>query len=544
MRLLAPRIRTAAASAGNTANLTGRLPDELLVEQTRRLVMVIAVGSGLWAFGTLMDTVIIPLTMHVSEPRSALTVNLIFLTASAAILAYVKWGNCELQSTPVVGIVYMIVNAFGVAMLNTWVHTPTVDSLGRLSWITIVIFISSMIVPTSPRRMLAGTLVAASMDPLGVWFAHLRGLPVPSVVNTFVLCMPNYVCAVIATLPSHILSRLGRRLREAQDLGSYKLVELLGHGGMGEVWRAEHRLLARGAAVKIVRPELLGMGSDTEARLVLRRFEREAQATAALNSPHTIQVFDFGITEEGTFYYVMELLVGRDLETLVRDFGPLPADRAIFLLRQVCHSLADAHMRGLVHRDVKPANIYVCRMGLDYDFVKVLDFGLVKFRDRSSMRTTMMTVEHSTTGTPAYMAPEIILGEADVDSRADVYALGCVAYYLLTGGLVFEADTSMKMLMQHVQARPVPPSERTELPIPPQLDQLVLACLEKDPDKRPQSARELFELAQECKACETWTQHSAKTWWETHLPELTGQLTLGAPGIDRSEPANRSLASI
>jgi serine/threonine protein kinase len=544
MKVLAPRIPTTTPSARAGGNLTGRLPDDLLEEQTRRLVLVIAVGSGLWAFGTLMDTVIIPLTMHVTPPPSALVIELISLAASAAILAYVKWGSCELHSTPVIGIVYMIVNAFGVAMLNTWARSPTEDSLGRLSWITIVIFISSMIVPTSPRRMLAGTLVAASMDPLGVWFAHLRGVPVPSVLNTLVLCMPNYVCAVIATLPSHILSRLGRRLREAQDLGSYKLMELLGHGGMGEVWRAEHRLLARGAAVKIVRPELLGMGSDTEARLVLRRFEREAQATAALSSPHTIQVFDFGITEEGTFYYVMELLVGRDLETLVRDFGPLPADRAIFLLRQVCHSLADAHTRGLVHRDVKPANIYVCRMGLDYDFVKVLDFGLVKFRDRGSMRTTMMTVEQSTTGTPAYMAPEIILGESDVDSRADVYALGCVAYYLLTGRLVFEADTSMKMLMQHVQARPTPPSERSELPIPPQLDALVLACLEKDPNQRPQSARELFDLAQACKSCETWSQLSAKSWWEMHLPELTGQLTLGRSGVDQADPTGRSLAAI
>jgi serine/threonine protein kinase len=544
MKVLAPRIRTAPASARGGADVTGRLPDDLLEEQTRRLVLVIAVGSGLWAFGTLMDTVIIPLTMNITVPRAGLAINLIALMASAAILIYVKWGNCALHSTPTVGIVYMIVNAFAVAMLNTWAQQPTVDSLGRLSWITIVIFVCSMIVPTSPRRMLAGTLVAASMDPLGVWFAHLRGIPVPSVVNTLVLCMPNYVCAVIATLPSHVLNRLGRRLREAQDLGSYKLVELLGHGGMGEVWRAEHRLLARGAAVKIVRPELLGMGSDTEARLALRRFEREAQATASLSSPHTIQVFDFGITEEGTFYYVMELLAGRDLETLIREFGPLPADRAIFLLRQVCHSLADAHTRGLVHRDIKPANIYLCRMGLDYDFVKVLDFGLVKFRDRSSMRTTMMTVEQSTTGTPAYMAPEIILGESDVDSRADVYALGCVAYYLLTGRLVFEADTSMKMLMQHVQARPAPPSEATELPIPHQLDQLVLACLEKDPNKRPQSARELFALAEECKACETWTQNSAKAWWETHLPELTGQLTLGTPGVDRSETAGRSLASI
>ena len=157
---------------------------------------------------------------------------------------------------------------------------------------------------------------------------------------------------------------------------------------MGEVWRAQHRLLARHAAIKLIRPEVLGAGSADEAKHMMRRFEREARATAALSSPHTIQLFDFGLTDDGTFYYVMELLTGRDLESLVREFGPLPAERAMFLLRQVCHSLADAHARGLVHRDIKPANIYVCRMGLDYDFVKVLDFGLVKFKGRVARPVT------------------------------------------------------------------------------------------------------------------------------------------------------------
>jgi serine/threonine-protein kinase len=289
-----------------------------------------------------------------------------------------------------------------------------------------------------------------------------------------------------------------------------------------------------------VRPEVLGAGSDAEARLILRRFEREARATAGLSSPHTIQVYDFGITEEGTFYYVMELLSGRDLESLVREFGPAPANRAMFLLRQVCHSLADAHARGLVHRDIKPANIYVCRMGLEYDFVKVLDFGLVKFKSRNPMNQTLVTVDHKTTGTPAYMAPEIILGDADVDRRADVYALGCVAYFLLTGQLVFEADSPMKMLLQHVQAPPVPPSQRTELPIPKELDDLVLACLAKNPDDRPQNAEELFRLACGCISCEDWGDDAARSWWHTHLPEFTGPLSVDDPP---DQLAGRTLAT-
>ena len=207
----------------------------------------------------------------------------------------------------------------------------------------------------------------------------------------------------------------------------------------------------------------------------------------------------------------------------------MPAARAGYLLRQVCHSLADAHARGLVHRDIKPANIYVCRMGLEYDFVKVLDFGLVKVGDQPSAERiqTMMTADQRTTGTPAYMAPEIILGETNVDRRADVYALGCVAYYLLTGQLVFEADTPMKMLLQHVQAEPIPPSQRTELPIPQEIDDLVLACLQKDPNKRPQNAEVLLNMAVGCKAGDRWSQDLAKGWWNKHLPEFTGPLSLG-----------------
>jgi eukaryotic-like serine/threonine-protein kinase len=383
-----------------------------------------------------------------------------------------------------------------------------------------------VIAPVSPRKMLWAALIAASMDPLAFWIAYLMGTPVATIPHAIILVLPNYSCALIASLPARVLHRLGSRLREAQELGSYQLVRPLGHGGMGEVWEAKHQMLRRHAAIKLVRPSVLGARTEAEAEVMLRRFEREAQATAALNSPHTIDVFDFGFTKEGTFYYVMELLVGRDLETLVREFGPLPADRVIFLLRQAAHSLADAHARGLVHRDVKPANIYACRMGLEYDFVKVLDFGLVKLRERGGQSQSMLTMDHITTGTPAYMAPELIVGDADVDRRADVYALGCVAYFLLTGQLVFEADSPMKMLMQHMHARPIPPSQRSELPIPRELDQLVLACLEKDPNMRPQNAEELFRMAQGCHVCESWDQSSAKRWWENHLPDLTGPLTI------------------
>jgi tRNA A-37 threonylcarbamoyl transferase component Bud32 len=531
-KMIARRSPSTSARREDTST-PARMPEEMLFEGVQRLVFFSGIAAVLWSFALLLDAIVLPLA-GASPPTAARTRP---IEAAGALISVAMWLNVRSSGARVhatakcnVGLAFMIVNAVGVAVLNAWAAPPYKGEVLHFSWITVLILVYSMIAPSTPRRMLVGSLVAASMDPLAFAGVYLVGTPTLSPLDVFVLCWPNFACAVIATLPSRILQRLGRRLREAQELGSYELVELLGHGGMGEVWRARHRLLARDAAIKLVRPEVLGARNDADARTLLRRFEREAQATAVLSSPHTIQLFDFGATQEGSFYYVMELLMGRDLETLVREFGPLSANRTIYLLRQVCHSLADAHARGLVHRDIKPANIYVCRMGLEYDFIKVLDFGLVKFKDSSGGTHTLSLVDHTTTGTPAYMAPETILGEANVDRRADVYALGCVAYYLLTGQLVFEGDAAMKVLLQHVHAQPVPPSQRTELPIPRELDELVMKCLEKDPARRPQDARELFAMACGCHACDEWTPETARLWWEVHLPEFTGPLTIGDPG--------------
>ncbi|MEO8259533.1 MAG: serine/threonine-protein kinase [Acidobacteriota bacterium] len=530
MKLIAPRVATQAPIRSDSGRITGRLPDDLQSEQIERLAVFSALIAALWTFGLAMTMLAVPYVLGLPRQPADIVIELIGVVVSAAMCLYVRRANHSFDTKASVGLLFMIANAVGVAFLNTLAMAIWKPLGPQVSWTAVLILIYSMIAPATPRRMLAASLVAASMDPLITSLAYFRGLPALPPLTAFIHYLPNYISAIVAMVPSHLFLRLGRRLREAQDLGSYHLVELLGRGGMGEVWRAEHRLLARSAAIKLVRPELLGAGSDADARTVLRRFEREARATAQLTSPHTIQVFDYGQTNDTSFYYVMELLSGRDLESLVKEFGPVPADRAIFLLRQVCHSLADAHARGLVHRDVKPANIYLCRMGLEYDFVKVLDFGLVKYRDPGSMQQSFMTLDHQTTGTPAYMAPEIVLGEGEVDRRADVYALGCVAYYLLTGQLVFEADTPMKMLMQHVQSVPLAPSQRTELPIPPELDAIVLACLHKDPDKRPQNAEEMLRIVRNCRTCEGWTQAAARSWWEKHLPELTGPLRLRDDG--------------
>jgi serine/threonine protein kinase/GAF domain-containing protein len=313
-------------------------------------------------------------------------------------------------------------------------------------------------------------------------------------------------------------------LDERFTVGSYRLVERLGSGGMGEVWRAQHRLLVRPAAVKLIRQTAPAEGTHEQ---LIRRFEREAQTTASLRSPHTVQLYDFGVTDTGSFFYVMELLGGLDLDRMVQRFGPQPAERVIMLVRQACRSLAEAHDYGLVHRDVKPANLFVTRLGHEYDYLKVLDFGIVKDRPRTR-DSALLTAQGLFQGTPAFMAPEIIFGELPIDGRADLYSLACTAYWVLTGQLVFDAKTPADMLLHHAQTKPTPPSEISELPVPRRLEQILMRCLEKDPANRFASALDLDAALVEVPIA-PWSQAKARAWWETHAPELVAL----SPGVSR-----------
>jgi len=498
-----------------------RLQPDLLDDQLQRLKVFALIGAGLWGMGLLMEGVVFPWIVGAGRLRAAMVIESTAVLVSMAVYVWLQRPSGSLLAKSDAGLWLMMLNSAGVALLETWVTDPTM-MMGHLSWTSIVILLCAMIVPSTPLKMLAAALVSASMGPFGVWLAQLRGVDTPSILNTFVMYLPNYSCAVAAVVPSRMFQKMGQRLKEARDLGSYELEERLGEGGMGEVWHARHRLLARPAAIKLVRPAMLAAGTDAEARATLRRFEDEAQATAALTSPHTIRLFDFGITDEGSFYYVMELLTGRDMASLVAEFGPLPPSRVIFLLRQVCHSLAEAHSRGMVHRDVKPANIFVCRMGLEHDFVKVLDFGLVQVRPPNPAQdlTQSLAALDGVVGTPAFMAPEGITGHRKVDHRADIYALGCVAYFLLTGQQVFQGGTQLQTLIDHVSTAPKPPSARSSTPIPRSVDALVLACLEKDPERRPPDALAVSQRLAECDGAREWSNAQAALWWQTHLPGL------------------------
>ena len=390
-----------------------------------------------------------------------------------------------------------------------------------LSWVAVWMLLFTIVVPASPRRSVLAALASCSAVPV-MATVSLAAYPTPMRLTApqffFVFIFPYLLVVAMAYVGARVLFALGNEVRKARELGSYRLLERLGQGGMGEVWRARHRLLARPAAIKLIRPAAAPELVDEAAR----RFEREAQAIASLRSPHTINLFDFGIADDGTFYYVMELLEGLDAERIVIKFGPMPAERVIHVIRQVCHSLSEAESISLVHRDIKPANIFLCRYGEDYDFVKVLDFGIVKaIHDPVTADTgrIALTAGHVVRGTPAFIAPEQVLGEKAVDHRTDIYGIGCLAYWLLTGQLVFTGDTPMKLLMQHAQAIPAPPSTRTELPIPKDLDAIVLACLAKDPSQRPQTARDLVRRLAAVSTGGSWTSELARGWWEKHQPE-------------------------
>jgi len=308
----------------------------------------------------------------------------------------------------------------------------------------------------------------------------------------------------LTTLVAFVTFRLRRSVAKARKLGQYTLTEKIGEGGMGIVYRAEHAMLRRPTAIKLLPPSKAGEDS-------LKRFEREVQLTARLTNPHTVSVYDFGRTPDGVFYYVMEYLDGVDLETLVEESGPLPSGRAVRILRQVCAALSEAHGIGLIHRDIKPANILLCERGGIPDIAKVLDFGLVK--DVTDTASPGLTEENVLHGTPQYMAPEAIRDSRSSDPRSDLYALGAVGYFLLTGTPVFAGRSPLETIHHHLQTEPEPLARRLGKPVPEQLEALILACLAKDPDQRPDSARALARALAACEGVQPWDEAGAIGWW-------------------------------
>ena len=511
-------IGPAPASTATGASWQRQLPPDLLKDASNRLGVMSLIGAMLWVFGTLafhlaMASLGNPLGIELGTTDAIAMVNALL---SLALFLYTRQAGRDPRFILDLGLVYMVATGFALGLVFHWAPVPHGwPIMPTLSWLGAVVLMFAALVPNSPGKMAVAGFIAVSMNPVGMLISRARGTwDFGPVSNILVMHYPDYLLVAVAVVISGVVTKLGQQVTKAREMGSYELLTRLGKGGMGEVWRARHRMLARDAAVKLIQPEMLSRDSGANAEVMRRRFEQEAKATASLRSPHTVELYDFGVTEDGVFYYVMELLDGIDLETLVKRFGPQPPARVVHILRQVSRSLADAHSHGMVHRDIKPTNIFLCRLGNEYDFAKVLDFGLVKMTGGGDI---MMTAAGATTGTPAYMAPEVALGNTEIDGRTDLYGLGCVAYWLLTGSLVFEEKGATATILAHVRKNPVPPSQRSELAVPASLDRAILMCLAKEPAGRPGSGETLARILDRCEGVEPWTRDEAERWWSAHM---------------------------
>lgn len=495
------------------------LPPELLARARKRLSLLIGLMTITFVVVSLgLEIPFIDLGIARADLDLIRIIQLVAILFHVTMFLLVRNKNVNHSQALYLGLAYEVLICFGISMGNSWIGYRLEESIPHITFASLLIAVYPLIVPSPPRITLAAALAAAATAPLSFLVLEALGMAQVRPAEYLVASTMSAVSVAIALLGSRLIYGMNIDAAKARRLGSYQLETLLGRGGMGEVWRASHRMLARPAAIKLIRPEVLGGGSGESPEQALSRFEREAQVTATLCSSHTIQVYDYGVSDQGAFYYVMELLKGLDLDTFVERFGPLPAERVKHYLGQVCHSLAEAHEIGLIHRDIKPANLYVCRDGLEVDFIKVLDFGMVKSTKMEDDAETRVTGSIRVGGTPAYMSPEQVMGHRPIDARVDIYALGCVAYWLLTGRLVFEG-TAMEIMTRHAQTAPAPPSQRSELEIPESVDRLVLSCLEKNPDHRPQSVAQLAATLAECETKEPWTVERAGEWWEVHRPD-------------------------
>jgi serine/threonine-protein kinase len=390
------------------------------------------------------------------------------------------------------------------------------STMRALLLFTYGLVIRAVIVPSTARRTLLLGLLAACF-PVAANQASYENLGQAAagsaVLRAGFAALWALGGVVIATLASQVIYGLRKQVREASQLGQYTLLEKIGEGGMGSVFRASHAMLRRPTAVKLLPPEKAGAQH-------LERFEREVQLTSRLTHPNTVAIFDYGRTPDGVFYYAMEYLEGLDLERLVRLDGPQSPGRVVHILRQVAGALAEAHGVGLIHRDIKPANvILVAERGGAVDVAKVVDFGLVKDLEQEAG----LTREDQLAGTPLYLAPEAIQAPHTVDARSDLYALAAVGYLLITGKRVFEGRTTVEVLSQHLHVAPVPPAERLGRAVPPRLSALLMAGLEKQPGRRPQTARDFLDALVACEEGTAWTDEDARSWWRERGNALRAQ---------------------
>jgi eukaryotic-like serine/threonine-protein kinase len=422
---------------------------------------------------------------------------------------FALWFTCRVRPLPPAWLPRIDVVAhlaLGIVFGRIMSHhpSPVMSVLEGVLAVTSILSVRALLVPSSgPRTALVGVLTC--LGPAAHVFSAPAHFSTDWIgIRTLGFLFVNWavIAIILSTVASVVLYGLRREVRDARRLGQYTLKEKLGEGGMGVVYRAQHALLRRPTAIK-----LLSASSNVGS---LERFEREVQMMAELTHPNTVAIHDYGRTADGVFYYVMEHLDGIDLEGLVAIDGPQPPARLLHILRQVCGSLEEAHQHGLIHRDVKPGNLFLCRGRSDFDTVKVLDFGLAK---NTAEDDPARSSAHRVLGTPLYISPEALANPASLDARSDLYSLGAVAYFLLTGTPVFSAATLMEVCAHHLYTKPEPPSARLGRPIAADLEGIVLSCLAKDPSHRPPGARALGQALAACADAGAWSAAQATDWW-------------------------------
>jgi eukaryotic-like serine/threonine-protein kinase len=502
----------------------------LLRSRLKAAALFLAVAYGIFFVSGLLDArgLIARASLFLGV-RLALCVGLAALLASPIDLSLPKIRMLEYGFFGALTLMMMVAQyVVGSSLIDAgdFPHLVAAEKNGILNFLVVMV-LYGVFIPNKPT-VTARIVLTMALGPLIVLvLLQLKAEQAATMIDQLAeseLTIANslfiLVGAALAIYTSYVLNGLRRDLREARRLGHYQLGEKLGEGGMGEVYLAEHRLLKRPCALKLIKADV-----NTNP-IALARFEREVQSAAMLSHPNTIEIFDYGHSDDGTFYYVMEFLAGMSLSDLVRHYGPLSPGRAVYLLRQVCGALAEAHRLRLVHRDLKPANLFVAIKGGKCDVAKVLDFGLVKV---TAPEATQLTADYTVSGTPQYMSPEQATGATEIDGRADIYALGAILYFMLTGRPPFEGATPSELMIAHARDPVVPPS-KFRPDIPGDLEAVALRCLAKKPADRYPGARELAFALAACACAAEWDEIKAEEWWaERAVSELESQSMTDLP---------------
>jgi len=453
-------------------------------------------------------------------------------------IAIFRAQNCTLRHLRILELAYFALCTFLVAHNDYELIRLTVQESSSVYELAAVkscfahffglIMLYGMFIPNTWRRALAVTLPMAATPPFLLGWLRYQNHEFQAFalevigsdqVADHLMMMTLGIAAV--SYNAYSISRLRRREFQARQVGQYHLIRSIGSGGMGEVFLAEHQLLKRPCAIKLIKP------SNQMDPKAMARFEQEVQTTANLSHWNTIDVYDYGRTDDGTFYYVMEYLPGMNLSDLVEKHGPIPPGRLIHLLRQTCQALSEAHHIGLIHRDIKPANIFAAERGGHYDVAKLLDFGLVK--PMASDSDMQLTQEGACVGSPLYMSPEQATIQRETDGRSDIYSLGATAYFALTGRPPFEGRNPLQLVVAHSRD-PVPPPSQFAPDLPQDLEAVILKCLEKEPEKRYQSVEELDSALAACQDALGWDSQRAQAWWKEQLPGISEEIaTVGLP---------------